>query len=303
MLHIIFKKILYVVLKVLFQQAKNKWRLVTRKLAEDYCKHGTENQSSRSPFARAAFQFGTSHESMENERETMLGMLGSQWTCQRQYKNTCVVPRYAPDMFVSEPLRALITGAPLEDAHHLTHRYDRLRQEVETQILFDFTFGWLSHKDLFFKLAMKKGIRHIQLFNRPIEMKSNTKEDYDSWLLGYGAKGSVSRRVVTKPDLADLAVLLRAFVKVPWCRRETQVEKKYSVDVYTLKQSDFLFHRFDRSSHNSEVFLLFCLVDCCTYHHLYTGLEIENLLYFEKRNYERKIDQNTADYDEMKLMM
>ena len=25
-------------------------------------------------------------------------------------------------------------GAPLQDARHLTHRYDRLRQEVEAQV-------------------------------------------------------------------------------------------------------------------------------------------------------------------------
>ncbi|KAI7988322.1 SH3 domain-containing protein 1 [Camellia lanceoleosa] len=87
--------------------------LQSRKLAEDCCKYGTENQSAGSPLARAASQFGTSHRSMENERETVLGILGSQ---------------------VSEPLRASITGAPLEDARHLTHRYDRLRQEVETQV-------------------------------------------------------------------------------------------------------------------------------------------------------------------------
>ncbi|GAY53517.1 hypothetical protein CUMW_149770 [Citrus unshiu] len=34
---------------------------------------------------------------------------------------------------VSEPLRALINGAPLEDARHLTHRYEKLRHEVEPQ--------------------------------------------------------------------------------------------------------------------------------------------------------------------------
>uniref|UniRef100_A0A9I9CYN7 SH3 domain-containing protein n=1 Tax=Cucumis melo TaxID=3656 RepID=A0A9I9CYN7_CUCME len=39
--------------------------------------------------------------------------------------------RYKPQ--VCDPLRAQITGAPLEDARHLTHRYDKLRQEVEIQ--------------------------------------------------------------------------------------------------------------------------------------------------------------------------
>ncbi len=32
-------------------------------------------------------------------------------------------------------MRAQITGAPLEDARHLTHRYDKLRQEVEAQVI------------------------------------------------------------------------------------------------------------------------------------------------------------------------
>ncbi|CAN0929062.1 V-type proton ATPase catalytic subunit A [Linum grandiflorum] len=35
---------------------------------------------------------------------------------------------------VSEPNRALISGAPLEDARHLVHRYDKLCQEVEAQV-------------------------------------------------------------------------------------------------------------------------------------------------------------------------
>ncbi|KAH9753643.1 SH3 domain-containing protein [Citrus sinensis] len=86
---------------------------IARKLAEDCCKYGAENQSDNSCVARAALQFGTSHDLMENERETLLGILGDQ---------------------VSEPLRALINGAPLEDARHLTHRYDKLRHEVEAQV-------------------------------------------------------------------------------------------------------------------------------------------------------------------------
>ncbi|KAJ4729108.1 SH3 domain-containing protein 2 [Melia azedarach] len=85
---------------------------IVRKLAEDCCKYGAENQSTDSFVARAALSFGTSHDLMENERETMLGILGDQ---------------------VSQPLRAFITGAPLEDARHLTHRYDKLRHEVEAQ--------------------------------------------------------------------------------------------------------------------------------------------------------------------------
>ncbi|KAH9753676.1 SH3 domain-containing protein [Citrus sinensis] len=89
-----------------------KQQQVPRKLAEDCCKYGAENQSDNSCVARAALQFGTSHDLMENERETLLGILRDQ---------------------VPEPLRALINGTPLEDARHLTHRYDKLRHEVEAQ--------------------------------------------------------------------------------------------------------------------------------------------------------------------------
>lgn len=87
---------------------------IVRKLAKDCCKYGNENenQGSTYPLARASLQFGNSYEILENERETLLGILGDQ---------------------ISEPLRAQITGAPLEDARHLTHNYDKLRQEVEGQ--------------------------------------------------------------------------------------------------------------------------------------------------------------------------
>ena len=36
---------------------------------------------------------------------------------------------------VLEPLRAMITGTPLEDARHLAQRYSRMRQEAETQVI------------------------------------------------------------------------------------------------------------------------------------------------------------------------
>jgi len=35
---------------------------------------------------------------------------------------------------VAEPLRAMVVGAPLEDARHLAQRYDRIRQEAEAQV-------------------------------------------------------------------------------------------------------------------------------------------------------------------------
>ncbi|KAE8709794.1 Putrescine-binding periplasmic protein-related [Hibiscus syriacus] len=85
---------------------------IARKLADDCCKYGAGNQNTGSTLARASLCFGKSHKSMEDEMETLLGILGEK---------------------VSEPLRALITGAPLEDARHLTHRYDKFLQEVESQ--------------------------------------------------------------------------------------------------------------------------------------------------------------------------
>ncbi|XP_039022181.1 SH3 domain-containing protein 1-like [Hibiscus syriacus] len=85
---------------------------IARKLADDCCKYGAEHQNTGSPLARASLCFGKSHKSMEDEMEILLGILGEK---------------------VSEPLRALITGAPLEDARHLTHRYDKFSQEVESQ--------------------------------------------------------------------------------------------------------------------------------------------------------------------------
>ncbi|XP_039051505.1 SH3 domain-containing protein 1-like [Hibiscus syriacus] len=89
---------------------------IARKLADDCCKYRAENENTGSPLARAALYFGKSHKSMEDEREALLGILGEK---------------------VSEPLRALIMGAPLENARHLTHRYDRFHQEVEAQDMHD----------------------------------------------------------------------------------------------------------------------------------------------------------------------
>lgn len=36
---------------------------------------------------------------------------------------------------VAEPLRAMVMGAPLEDARHLAQRYDKVRQEAEAQVI------------------------------------------------------------------------------------------------------------------------------------------------------------------------
>ncbi|KAF3449217.1 hypothetical protein FNV43_RR09945 [Rhamnella rubrinervis] len=96
-----------------FISISSKQMEIVRKLAEDCCKYGSENQSTHAPLARASVCFGTSFNSIEIERENLLKILGDQ---------------------VGEPLRTQISGAPLEDARHLAHRYDKLRQDVEAQV-------------------------------------------------------------------------------------------------------------------------------------------------------------------------
>lgn len=85
---------------------------IARKLVDNCYKYGSEIQNGPSTLPKVAVEFGTTHAAMEDQREIMLGVLGSQ---------------------VCEPLRASIHGAPLEDARHLTHSYDRMRQEFEYQ--------------------------------------------------------------------------------------------------------------------------------------------------------------------------
>ncbi|XP_065042035.1 SH3 domain-containing protein 2-like isoform X2 [Musa acuminata AAA Group] len=85
---------------------------IVNKLAEDCCKYGTKYQDFGFPLASGALNFGTSHSMMEKERANLLTILGDQ---------------------VYEPIRAMIIGAPLEDARFLTYRYDRIRQDVEAQ--------------------------------------------------------------------------------------------------------------------------------------------------------------------------
>ncbi|GLT74913.1 hypothetical protein SLA2020_466780 [Shorea laevis] len=95
-----------------FVATSSKLMEIVKKLGDDCCKYGTENQNSGYTLARAALLLGTSLKSMEDESGTLLGVLGEQ---------------------VSEPLRTLVNGAPLEDARQLAHRYDKLRQDVEAQ--------------------------------------------------------------------------------------------------------------------------------------------------------------------------
>ncbi|CAI9299432.1 unnamed protein product [Lactuca saligna] len=83
------------------------------KLSEDSKKYGVENTcTSGSTLSRAAKNFSRARALMEKERGNLLKSFGTQ---------------------VAEPLRAMVMGAPLEDARHLAQRYDRMRQEAEAQ--------------------------------------------------------------------------------------------------------------------------------------------------------------------------
>ncbi|KAL3515105.1 hypothetical protein ACH5RR_022007 [Cinchona calisaya] len=83
------------------------------KFSEDSRKYGVENTStSGSTLSKAALNFARARAEMEKERGNLLKAFGTQ---------------------VAEPLRAMVMGAPLEDARHLAQRYDRMRQEAEAQ--------------------------------------------------------------------------------------------------------------------------------------------------------------------------
>ncbi|XP_024399352.1 SH3 domain-containing protein 2 [Physcomitrium patens] len=85
---------------------------VANKLADECKKYGTEGVGVGGALSKASLQYGTAKIQMEKERDSMHRVLSTQ---------------------VADPLRAMVNGAPLEDARQLTQRYDRLRQEAETQ--------------------------------------------------------------------------------------------------------------------------------------------------------------------------
>ncbi|XP_010446423.1 PREDICTED: SH3 domain-containing protein 2 [Camelina sativa] len=85
------------------------------KLCEDSRKYGSDNTcTSGNTLTRASLSFANARALMEKERANLLKTLGTQ---------------------VAEPLRAMVLGAPLEDARHLAQRYDRMRQETEAQTI------------------------------------------------------------------------------------------------------------------------------------------------------------------------
>ncbi|KAJ4964445.1 hypothetical protein NE237_024384 [Protea cynaroides] len=85
------------------------------KLSEDSKKYAVENTcTSGNILSKAALNFARARGQIEKERGNLLKALGTQ---------------------VAEPLRAMVMGAPLEDARHLAQRYDRMQQEAEAQAI------------------------------------------------------------------------------------------------------------------------------------------------------------------------
>lgn len=88
---------------------------IGNKLSEDSRKYGAENTcTSSNTLSKASLSYAKARAQMEKERANLLKALGTQ---------------------VAEPLRAMVMGAPLEDARHLAQRYDRMRQEAESQAI------------------------------------------------------------------------------------------------------------------------------------------------------------------------
>uniref|UniRef100_A0A453CJC3 SH3 domain-containing protein n=1 Tax=Aegilops tauschii subsp. strangulata TaxID=200361 RepID=A0A453CJC3_AEGTS len=88
---------------------------IGNKLSDDSQKYGIENTcTSGNTLSRAATYYGKARSLIEKERGNMLKAFGTQ---------------------VAEPLRAMVMGAPLEDARHLAQRYDRIRQEADAQVV------------------------------------------------------------------------------------------------------------------------------------------------------------------------
>ncbi|KAK1303433.1 hypothetical protein QJS10_CPB11g00915 [Acorus calamus] len=82
---------------------------------DDSRKYGVENTCTiGNTLSKVALIFRRARSQMEKERGNLLKALGTQ---------------------VAEPLRAMVMGAPLEDARRLVQRYDRMRQDAEAEMV------------------------------------------------------------------------------------------------------------------------------------------------------------------------
>ncbi|GBG65330.1 hypothetical protein CBR_g50366 [Chara braunii] len=90
----------------------NKTSEVATKLADDCRRYSTEASSSPFPLKRSAQLYSQARGQVEMERDMMHRYLGLQ---------------------VVEPLKAMVMGAPLEEARALMKQYERVRQEAQIQ--------------------------------------------------------------------------------------------------------------------------------------------------------------------------
>ncbi|GBG79241.1 hypothetical protein CBR_g29292 [Chara braunii] len=90
----------------------NKTSEVATKLADDCRRYSTEISSSSNSLKRGAQMYSQARGQVEMERDMMHRYLGLQ---------------------VVEPLKAMVMGAPLEEARALMKQYERVRQEAQIQ--------------------------------------------------------------------------------------------------------------------------------------------------------------------------
>lgn len=86
---------------------------ISSKLGEDCRRYGTEDPGADGVLGRASVQFSSGQLALDRERDAL-------------HRNVMAQ--------VAEPLRGMVTGAPLDDARALVQRYDKLRQDAEMQV-------------------------------------------------------------------------------------------------------------------------------------------------------------------------
>ncbi|KAI5054640.1 hypothetical protein GOP47_0029785 [Adiantum capillus-veneris] len=87
---------------------------VVNKLCDDATKYASESLGGQGVLGKSLLGYGKHRARLEREREILFNTLTTQ---------------------VVEPLKAMVNGSPLEDARHLAQRYERMRQDAETQSL------------------------------------------------------------------------------------------------------------------------------------------------------------------------
>lgn len=85
---------------------------ITSKLAGDCERYGSEGPSVKAPLSRATIQYSSARHKMEKERVNFHKALST---------------------LVAEPLKTMINGAPLKDARRMKEKYERLRQDADSQ--------------------------------------------------------------------------------------------------------------------------------------------------------------------------